>query len=359
LYGVYRNWGAKVRTFFHFAKTILLLRRINKIPKPVGQSMIKNWHISPRIGSHTGAARGPLVIITGAIHGNEPAGVLALRKVFETLQALPADIPFRGKLVGFIAHLPAFLQNRRFFHEDLNRLWERERLGQIHAQSPNLRTEDEQTMLNLYRHIQAEVDAYRPEQLVILDLHTTSADDGLFCIPTDEQASLSLARSLYVPVVLNLFDNVRGTLLRFSVEGGFRSHAAMPDEVLGVAFEAGQHKDPLAIDRSIAAIFNCLRQVNCLPADTPDSGGYSARLRTDSAGLPKVVRLHSVHSILPADAFLMRPGYRNFQPIFTGEHLADDRNGPVLAQTDGHILMPLYQPLGKEGFFVVKEKKDN
>jgi succinylglutamate desuccinylase len=51
----------------------------------------------------------------------------------------------------------------------------------------------------------------------------------------------------------------------------------------------------------------------------------------------------------------MRPGYANFQPIRRGEHLADDASGPVLAPEDGLILMPLYQSLGTDGFFLVQE----
>jgi succinylglutamate desuccinylase len=51
----------------------------------------------------------------------------------------------------------------------------------------------------------------------------------------------------------------------------------------------------------------------------------------------------------------MRPGYVNFQPIQQGEHLANDTTGPVLAPEDGLILMPLYQPQGSDGFFVVQE----
>jgi succinylglutamate desuccinylase len=90
-----------------------------------------------------------------------------------------------------------------------------------------------------------------------------------------------------------------------------------------------------------------------LPADThlPDA---VALLRSDGANLPKVVRLHSVYRIVPEDHFKMRPGYRNFQRVRRGEHLADDRNGPVLAKTDGYVLMPLYQNLGHEGFFLVQ-----
>lgn len=50
----------------------------------------------------------------------------------------------------------------------------------------------------------------------------------------------------------------------------------------------------------------------------------------------------------------MRPGYVNFQPIARGETLASDWRGPIRADESGLILMPLYQALGDDGFFVAR-----
>ena len=54
----------------------------------------------------------------------------------------------------------------------------------------------------------------------------------------------------------------------------------------------------------------------------------------------------------------MKPGYKNFQKISKGEVLAEDRNGHIVSQYNGRILMPLYQKQGEEGFFIIKEIKD-
>ena len=51
----------------------------------------------------------------------------------------------------------------------------------------------------------------------------------------------------------------------------------------------------------------------------------------------------------------MRDGYQNFQPIQSGEEIADDRRGPVRVGEDARLLMPLYQAQGSDGFFVVRE----
>lgn len=61
------------------------------------------------------------------------------------------------------------------------------------------------------------------------------------------------------------------------------------------------------------------------------------------------------HNVAPDDAFVMRPGYTNFQVVRRGDAIADDRNGPVAVIEDARLLMPLYQAQGQDGFFLVRE----
>ena len=166
----------------------------------------------------------------------------------------------------------------------------------------------------------------------------------------DEGDSLDLAKELYAPVVLGLHDGLEGTLLQAASDGTFHS-GAWPKQVTGVAFESGQHDDPLSVSRAIAAIVHCLRAVGCVQADDVESR-HEAVLRSHTQHLPQVVRLRHVHHIQPSDGFKMRPGYTNFQRISQQEHLADDLNGPILSPSNGLILMPLYQAQGADGFFI-------
>ena len=73
-----------------------------------------------------------------------------------------------------------------------------------------------------------------------------------------------------------------------------------------------------------------------------------------SEPLPPVVHLIECHSIEPGIKFSMNEGYLNFQEVKKGEHLANDKNGPIYASEDSLILMPLYQKKGEDGFFLVK-----
>lgn len=307
------------------------------------------------IGQYGGDRPGPLVVVTGALHGNEPAGVQALTEVFQWLQQATGQpgFEFNGTLVGLIGHRQAFKQQQRFMQQDLNRLWLPVIVQQILDEDPDRLQDEHLEIRELHSTICQVMEAVRPETLVLLDLHTTSAGGGIFCIPTDEKESLALARELHTPVILDLFEGVGGTLLGFVTQGHFKQDR-FPQRTLGVAFEAGQHQDPLSVRRSVSAILHCLRGAGCLRLEVMDSQ-YAAILQEHSVGLPQVTRLLYVHRVQAGDHFRMRPGYANFQAIHAGEHLADDVAGSVLAACDGLILMPLYQPLGADGFFVVAQ----
>jgi succinylglutamate desuccinylase len=308
------------------------------------------------IGSFGGQNEGALVLAFGALHGNEPAGVRALEEVFQMLKneaASREDFHFQGKLVGVLGNQQAFASKQRFIEKDLNRQWTSENMRRIeHGQTAGLTAEDLE-MAELSDLVHAEIQGFKPQTLILLDLHTTSAGGGVFCIPTDEKASLRLAKALHAPVILHLFEGVNGTLLRFAADGHFQI-GGLPKNAIGVAFEAGQHDDPLSVSRSVSAVLNCLRATGCIGEEDLKSH-HDAALEQHSAPLPKVTRLLHVHHIRPGDGFHMRPGYVNFQPIQRGEHLADDVTGPILSPHNGLILMPLYQPKGSDGFFIVEE----
>jgi succinylglutamate desuccinylase len=51
----------------------------------------------------------------------------------------------------------------------------------------------------------------------------------------------------------------------------------------------------------------------------------------------------------------MSPGFDNFDPVRAGDPIAQDRNGPVRAPERGVIMMPLYQKLGEDGFFIARQ----
>ena len=64
------------------------------------------------LGTYDGSKPGPTLIAFGGMHGNEPSGVIALRKVFQEIQSYQPN--FNGKFVGIACNLGALSVKKRF-----------------------------------------------------------------------------------------------------------------------------------------------------------------------------------------------------------------------------------------------------
>ncbi len=304
------------------------------------------------IGHFTGSERGTLIIALAAVHGNEPAGIQALKTLFTRLedeQKSAAGLLFKGRIVGLVGNIQAYERHLRFVKQDLNRIMTLENLKKARLTPPYRLIYEDLELVELIQAIKNEITTYKPTRFVVLDLHTTSADGGIFSIVSDDIESLNLAKQLNVPVVLGMVGSTGGTTLHhFTTQN-------MGIPTVSVVFEAGQHEDTQSVRRTIAWLYNILRATKAIEPHDVESR-YDMILKDYSRYLPKVVELFHVHTLQPNDHFQMRPGYKNFQAVKAGEILADDKQGTIRAKEDGLLLMPLYQRKGTEGFFLVKNK---
>ncbi|HSM03249.1 MAG TPA: succinylglutamate desuccinylase/aspartoacylase family protein [Longimicrobiales bacterium] len=296
----------------------------------------------PRVLGRFGPVDGTTtLIVVAGLHGNEPAGVEAARRIRNALLASP--LPLVGELVLLLGNVSALERGERFLTRDLNRAWTPRQVGALRTDVESSSEDREQR--ELLDALEGVLDeASGPVHL--LDLHTTSGSGGAFSTVSDTLKNRALALALPVPMVLGLEELVEGTLHDYMGNRG----------VINVAFEAGQHEDPRSIDRAEAAIWLMMAATGVARAgDLPAHDPSRALLSGDSRGLPRAVEMRYRHPIAPEDGFRMLPGYRNFQPIRRGEAVAGDRHGPVTSPETARILMPLYQVRGNDGFFVVRE----
>lgn len=302
------------------------------------------------LGRYTGAEKGPLLVVFGAMHGNEPAGVKALEMMLKMLEVEPVtnpDFRFKGRLLGLIGNVRAMQAGKRFIQRDLNRQWTVDNVTRI-RQTPATELEAEDLEIKeVLALIESEIADYQPTKLVVLDLHTTTAFGGIFSIPTDEEESIRIALELHAPVVKGMLKGIRGTSLHYFNNRNFEI------ETVAVCFESGQHEEELSVNRAIAAITNCMRTIGCVDGVHIENR-HDYMLIEYSKDLPKLAELIEIHSIAPEDDFEMMPNYRNFQEIKKGEWLAKDRKGKILSSINGRILMPLYQKQGEDGFFLIR-----
>jgi predicted deacylase len=296
------------------------------------------------LGCYGEQAASPLVICIGGMHGNEPAGVFAAQRVLAELNAHKP--PFRGSLLALVGNRAALARGCRFLAEDFNRMWLPERLAVLRSiAAPSALNPEEGQCRELSDVIDAVLARHRGP-VVFLDLHTTSADGVPFAIVSDTLINRALAMSCAAPVILGLEEQLDGTMLNYINDRGLAA----------VGFEGGQNDAPASVEHNEAALWAILIAAGCLQKGTVARAETVRRvLQQRSSGIPAILEVCYRHAITPADQFVMEPGFVNFQPVKRGQLLAHDRNGEILAQENGRILLPLYQSQGSDGFFLVRE----
>ncbi|HJW31143.1 MAG TPA: succinylglutamate desuccinylase/aspartoacylase family protein [Saprospiraceae bacterium] len=300
------------------------------------------------IGEYKGHPDGPLLICIGGMHGNEHAGIQAIEEVLRLLQQekeLHPEFEYAGTFLGIRGNLQAIHQNKRFIDRDLNRMLTPEELDQIRQKVPGVRLAEEQECLELVECIQSYTADIKASFCLLLDLHTTTAFGGLFSIVSDDDFSLQLALGLHVPIILGIAHGLKGTTIDFFNKPEQRQYC--------VVFEAGQHDDPESIRRTVSAIINCMRNMGAVAPKYVDLK-HDDLLKQLAQGLPQVTRLIYHYKIAPGEKFIMKPGYQNFDAVRKGDLLAVNDEGNVYAPMEGMMLMPKYQALGDDGFFLIE-----
>lgn len=303
------------------------------------------------IGRYRQGRKGPLLFVIGGIHGNEESGIQAIQLLTKMLEVEPITNPeftFQGGFVGILGNRQANAMGVRYIDCDLNRIWTKENVALSENKSHiNLQAEHIEQR-EILECIEEEVMSHDPSEIVILDLHSTSSSGGIFTIPASDSRSLELAHALHAPVITHMLEELNGTTLHY-----FSNSTIHDIKCTAITFEAGQHADPLSVNRCIAAIINCMKSIGCVNAQDVEHIHDDILIKY-SEPYPRQSRLIYKHDITPEDQFIMRSGYQNFQIIEKGEYLADDRNGPIHALNGGMILMPLYQKQGSEGFYIIE-----
>ena len=291
------------------------------------------------VGRYRGTRPGPLVIFVAGLHGNEPAGVQALERLFRDLK--DEAPPCRGEVLGLAGNLTALATGRRYLVSDLNRSWTRRRMAAIRTQQNDAEQSEQFELLEILE----QTLRGRESEAIVLDLHTTSSDSIPFFTLGDTLRNREFARKLELPLVLGIEEQIHGALLEYLNARG----------PITIGVEGGRHDDPASVDYHEHVLWIALVEAGCLkPSDVP---GYAER-RTALAGargeLPPVFEVRARRAVAPGDRFVMRPGFQNFRSIREGQPLADDAGGEVLAPEDGRVFLPLYQEQGDDGFFVVR-----
>jgi len=311
--------------------------------EPSAQGLDRVQGVDRVLGRIRGPQRGATLLCIGGLHGNEPAGVRALERVLAKLK--PRVRRVSGEFVALAGNRAALAAGHRFMDRDLNRAWTPERIWRLRNRGEVRGESEDREQVELLDAIEEVVETARGA-VYVLDLHTTSGFGGSFSTFGDTLPNREFASHIPVPMVLGLEELVEGTLLGFLASHG----------LVTVAFESGQHDEPMAVDRAEAGIWLAISAAGLLPdGQIPEVAEARKLLARESDGLPRALEMRYRHDIQPGDGFEMAPGYENFQIVGEGRAVGRDARGDVRVGESGRILMPLYQEQGEDGFFLIRE----
>jgi succinylglutamate desuccinylase len=294
------------------------------------------------IGRLVGRDAGPTLIVVGGMHGNEPGGTIAAKRVIDRL-ARGVDV--RGEIVAFAGNLAALRVGRRYHVKDLNRQWSEASVEALAARGAQADDAEDREQRELLAAIEAAIARARGP-VYLADLHTTSAPGIPFLITGDTLPQRKLAVAIPLPTVLGLEEQLDGALTAYWTRRG----------CVTLAVEGGQHDDAASAESLEALIFVTLDATGIATgAQLEEVARSRALLDARRAGLPQVMEVVERHAITDADRFVMEPGFRNLNRARREQLLARDARGEIRAPRDGVVILPLYQKSGNDGFFWGRE----
>jgi len=293
------------------------------------------------IGRITSGKPGPTLVFFGGIHGNEPAGVLALEQVVHKLKKREATLEC-GTLIAIRGNLPALARKERFLKHDLNRLWGRDRLQKTLEKPKAVRSPEENEMVVLYEGVHEILKQHSPP-FYFIDLHTTSSRTLPFITINDSIINRRFSELFPVPVILGIEEYLDGPLLSYINELGY----------MALGFESGQHDDPQAIRNAEDFIWLALSFSGAV-STMPERQEHFKRLKKAALGDHHFYEIFYRHKLPEVHSFQMAEGFWSFQALPKGTLLATEAGMPVAMEKKGILFMPLYQKQGEEGFFLIR-----
>ncbi len=286
-----------------------------------------------------GSGEGPTLIFMGGIHGNEPSGVFALKKVLQEVDRTLV----KGCIYAIAGNLWALERGVRYHEEDLNRVWMEDRIHRLPDSVKDAANEDIAQQVEIYKVVK-EILSTNSGPFYFFDLHTTSSETVPFLTVNDSMLNRKFTVQYPLPIILGIEEYLEGPILSYINELGY----------VAFGYEAGQHDNMSSIENHMAFIY--LSMVFCGSIKKKNINFHQCydRLAKTTGDVRNIYEIYFRYLIQPDEEFKMRPGYFNFQRVRTGQVLADSNGKAIKAQSDGRIFMPLYQTQGIEGYFTIR-----
>ena len=303
------------------------------------KALNKSIEVDRFIGKIENNSEGPTVVFFGGIHGNEAAGVFALKHLFENIS--PDQIS--GSVYGITGNLRALKSDQRFVNFDLNRIWTEENLAAL-KHKVDVDTEEKE-QFELYEILKDILKNDKPP-FYFIDLHTTSSKSLPFITINDAMINRKFSQQFPVPIVLGIEEYLNGPLLSYVNTLGYVS----------LGFESGQHDEKEAISNGIAFINLALEVAKSFKNENlSNQEKHFNQLNQYTLNHKETFEVIYVHHIENGEVFKMEPDFESFQHVKKGTLLAQSDGKNIIAEYSARLFMPLYQKRGQEGFFIIRK----
>lgn len=310
--------------------------------KVFSKALNKTIEVDRYIGKIETDPKLPTVVFIAGIHGNEPSGIFALSKAIKHINN--QHIKVNGNIYALTGNMCALPEGKRFCEVDLNRIWDTKNIG-VNRDISNPNGPEQIQQQELLKEINAIRNRAKGE-LYFIDLHTTSSISCPFIPINDTMANRRFARKFPVPTVLGIEEFLEGPLLSYINE---LDHIAL-------GFEAGQHDAKSSIDYHLAFIGLVLLNSGVIQkADFPDYEEYANKLANAGKKHQAIYEIRSRFGIEVNKKFEMLAGFKSFDSINKGQHLANYNHREIKAEENAQLFMPLYQSQGEDGFFIIRK----
>ncbi|MHA7814333.1 MAG: succinylglutamate desuccinylase/aspartoacylase family protein [Phycisphaerales bacterium] len=295
---------------------------------------------------HTQAtSSGATLVVIGGVHGNEPTGIFAAQRVLKLLNNEHPSA-FNGRLIALRGNIAALTHRdpeTRYIRHDLNRLFTDEQIALPASTSPE--HEQMQELLATLRAIRAQ-----SERMIVIDLHTTSADMPPVVVLEDSIPARRLARRMPLPIYLGFEEELPGLLMdRVTNELG----------AISLVVEGGQHKDDNAVNVHESVIWTMLDAAGILPIEAlPHQRNPRHTLRAAVGDEQEQIYDIRYRYAISHPSFAIRDGIRSGQKIKRDVTIiATENDRAITSPTRGRVFMPneqRHKRVGDDGFFVVR-----
>ncbi len=303
------------------------------------------------VGVHQGSRPGPTLICIGAVHGNEPAGVLAAQRVLDKLASHPPQ-SFTGKMVALIGNISAYQDHDpdvRYHQQDLNRLCTRENAMLVRDADPETLTGELLELKQLLATLEAEFAA-ADGPVFLLDMHTVSSASPPFVAIEDSLPARRFVSKLPIPVILGFEEEIPGLLIDL-VTNHYGHVCAL--------VETGEHDDPAAVDGHEAALWLMLHTAGILDVSkAPHQNDPFQFLKKAAARCAGQIYDVRHREAVTSEGYHTQSEIHAFDPVHQNHTVLAMQDGqPVRAAMTGLVFMPNRQTRAREGddaFFIIR-----